>query len=259
MNSALKWTTDKKEDFNGYQISVAENIPKQINHQKGIDRVGRRKKLKYNLLFPLIYFRSEFFVDGFIRRCVFRILKPYLKPGLKFLDVGCGNFKTYSAIPSPMVYNAFDMQFSDLFLEKIIKKPRVNLCLASITMIPLKENQVDLFTSTEVLEHIPEIETAVQEIWRVAKPGAIFICSIPNNFCYKYKMKGANTEHVNNWTFEGFKEFMKNLGFSHLQSFWKGYWVRLPNWLTKVSYQLPIRHKKEYYSTNFFYVFRVNK
>ena len=105
----------------------------------------------------------------------------------------------------------------------------------------------------------PEIDTAVNEIRRTAMPGAVFICSIPNNYCYKYDKKGPHTGHINNWTYDGFIEYMKKNGFELIDGFMKGKWIPFPLWMTKTSYQLPISSKSEYHNTNFFYVFKVVK
>lgn len=87
-------------------------------------------------------------------------------------------------------YNAFDLSLSEFHLRRVLRKSdNVNVALASATNIPLESDLVSLIVSTECFEHIPEIDNAMDEIHRVAMPEAILICSIPNNYCYKYQKK----------------------------------------------------------------------
>jgi ubiquinone/menaquinone biosynthesis C-methylase UbiE len=135
----------------------------------------------------------------------------------------------------------------------------VNVVIASASEIPVPSETASMIVSTETFEHIPEIGKTLQEIHRIAVPGAILICSIPNNYCNKYIKKGPHPGHINNWTYDGFVSLMQSYHFELVKGYMKGKWIPLPLWLTKTSYQFPLSSESEYYNTNFFYVFRVNK
>lgn len=47
------------------------------------------------------------------------------------------------------------------------------------TKLPLKDNSVDMIITESTLEHIPDVELAIQEICRVVKPGGFVYISIP--------------------------------------------------------------------------------
>jgi ubiquinone/menaquinone biosynthesis C-methylase UbiE len=51
--------------------------------------------------------------------------------------------------------------------------------VADATEIPLQDASVDVVVCTEVLEHLATPALCVDEIWRVLKPGGIFIGSAP--------------------------------------------------------------------------------
>ncbi len=163
-------------------------------------------------------------------------------------------------LPRHRAYNALDLEFSEMHLLRVLgRKLNANPVVASATVIPTKDSTATLLVSTEALEHIPAIDEAVQETYRVAAPEALFLCCIPNNYGHKYAVKGPHPGHVNNWTFDGFTSYMAGHGFECIERFMKGRWIPLPLWLTKTSYQLPLTSASEYFNTNFFYVFRVKK
>ena len=160
-------------------------------------------------------------------------------------------------VPEYLCYNAFDLSLSEFDVRRVIAgKRQTNIALASATDIPLPAASASLIVSTECLEHIPDVKDALREIRRVASDGGHLICSIANNHCHKYRMKGEHPEHVNNWHYAEFIEEMTWHGYQLVEGFMKGYWIPLPAWLTKTSYQLPLSHAQEYYNTNFIYVFR---
>jgi hypothetical protein len=98
----------------------------------------------------------------------------------------------------------------------------------------------------------------VAEIVRVARPGAVLLCSIPNNFCYMYQCKGPHPDHVNNWSYDGFIRFMEARGLKFREGLQKGYWIPAPVWLVRRSYRLPLPVRRERLATHFFYRFEVS-
>jgi SAM-dependent methyltransferase len=246
----------------GYELPCSEDLKNQINQVAGVRSDSAHFMVK-KILWPMFHLKENFMCDGFIEWEVGRRIQKHLEPTTVFLEVGCGDMSLLRYLPSDKWYNAFDMAFSEFHLRRVLAKPkRTNLALASATRIPLEPNAASLIVSTECFEHIPEIDLAIDEIYRVAKPDALLVCSIPNNFGHMYRVKGPHSQHVNNWTFEGFKKFMESHNFSFVEGLMKGVWIPLPLGIWKVSkssYQLPFRGKSEYYNTNFIYSFRARK
>jgi len=50
---------------------------------------------------------------------------------------------------------------------------------ASITELPFEENKFDLVTAFDVIEHVAEDQLAVNELFRVCKPGGIVAITVP--------------------------------------------------------------------------------
>jgi len=253
----LNWLMKKYVSIGTYQIPCAKNLQKQANHNSGIRRNSKLELILKKLAWPLVKFRSNLLVDGFIERGVGRWIKEFTTKGSVCLEVGCGDMSLRKFLPKNIWYNGFDFSFSEFQLLRVLKKKegRLNLAIASATDIPLESNSASVIFSKEVFEHIPEIDLAVDEIYRIAKPGAKLICSIPNNHCYKYKKKGAHPQHVNDWTYDEFIKYMQSHSFKLIEGYMIGLWIPLPRRLTNTSYQLPISSRNEYYNTNFLFLF----
>ena len=58
----------------------------------------------------------------------------------------------------------------------------VKFVACSAESLPFPDNSIDMVYSSHVLEHIPEQEKAVQEIYRVLKHGGIHFCVVPTSF-----------------------------------------------------------------------------
>jgi len=253
MGDKLHWKTDSGITIADYLIPSSLPPAHNISIRKDTSIKSYVKKAAW----PILNLRNSSLVDGFIEREIGKWISSLIKIDTVFLEVGCGDMSLRRYLPKSTYYNAFDISLSEFHIKRVSKeRRRNNIAIASATDIPLDSNIVSLIVSTECFEHIPEIELAVKEIHRIAMPGGRLLCSIPNNYCYKYQKKGPHEDHINNWTFQGFRQFMSRHGFRFLKGHQKGFWIPLPG---RTSYQLPFCSRKEYYNTNFFYMFEVLK
>jgi ubiquinone/menaquinone biosynthesis C-methylase UbiE len=255
--SKLEWKVSKYLVFKGRQIPLGEEVPQNPIRQYS---PFIRKMLPYVKLLDLLH--TYFFVSGFIERTLGKWIRENLalEQNTTYLDIGCGDLALRGELPKHVIYNAFDISFSEYALDLAMRLKSVNIAIASATKIPLDSNQVSILTATEVFEHIPAIDKALDEIHRVARFGALLLVSIPNNYCYKYHVKGQHKDHCNKWTFDEFITLMESHGFKFVKGCMKGWWVPFPSYLAgKNSYQLPITSDHEYYNTNFFFKFKVLK
>lgn len=258
--SRVLWTTSKIIRVGEFHIPCVDVLEDQPNHTTGIQKEDKLKVIVKNILSPLIYLRKSLLIDGFIKREVGSWMRKIVNEKTVFLEVGCGAMNLKRYLPEQICYNAFDISFSEFQLKKMLKKnSNINVALASATDIPLPADEVSLIVSTECFEHIPDIDKAIKELYRVAQRDAILLCSIPNNYCYKYVKKGPHPEHLHSWTYDGFVKYMGSFNFKLLEGFMKGFWIPLPLYLTKTSYHLPLALQNEFYNTHFFYMFEVIK
>ncbi len=256
----LAWQLKSFIPLYPYEIPCAESLMELVNHKVGIRYDSQTKQLVKSFLWPLFSMRNTLFCAGFIRSNMGKWISESIRADTIFLEIGCGDMSLRKHLPKHICYNAFDISLSEFHYRRVMQNGgNINVAIASATNIPLESESVNLMVSSEVFEHISNIDQTMREIFRVAMPRATLLCSIPNNYCYKYRQKGEHPEHVNKWSYEGFIHFMKSHRFKFIKGFMKGYWIPLPNWFTKTSFQLPFSSKNEFYCTNFFYQFEVEK
>ena len=103
----------------------------------------------------------------------------YVRPDMKALDVGCGDGRLARLLLNLKAdYTGVDVSESavDLCRRQGLRVSRQDLNEA----LPFDENNFDVATIFEVLEHLFAPDAAIREVVRVLKPGGIVIGSVPN-------------------------------------------------------------------------------
>lgn len=116
-----------------------------------------------------------------------------LSSGDRVLDLGCGEGRH---VISAYLEQGVDAVGVDLSLEDL-KTTRVkfqefaqgaqtgssfSLSSANALALPFADNTFDKVICSEVLEHIPDYQSALREIDRVLKPGGLFCASVPRHW-----------------------------------------------------------------------------
>ena len=114
-----------------------------------------------------------------------------IKPGYRILDIGCGTGRHTCAVSRFKQVTAIgaDINFDDLIeaRNRLQYHEELGECgggpwgtfRADITCLPFKDDFFDLVICSEVLEHIPDQEAAINQIIRVLKPGKDLVVSVP--------------------------------------------------------------------------------
>ena len=95
----------------------------------------------------------------------------------KLLDIGCGKmpYKNYILEHSKVIkYVGLDIETALIYDSKV--KP--DFTWNGITM-PFEDASFDCTFGTEVLEHCPDPEIILKEVYRVLKPGGVFFFTVP--------------------------------------------------------------------------------
>ena len=110
-------------------------------------------------------------------------LMPYLRPGHRLLDFGCGpgtiSVGLAKAI-APGEFHGIDMESSQIDLAKAVVQARrqgnATFHVGDITDMPFEDGYFDVAHCHNVLMHIPDTAAALAEVRRVLKPGGIIAC-----------------------------------------------------------------------------------
>ena len=100
---------------------------------------------------------------------------------LRILDIGAEKSVVVEDVLTEQFGPTFECDRTDI-VDCTVRHPQVKQCfIASVENMPqVSSNYYDLAFANYVLEHIEDLEKAVEEIARVLKPNGFFITSLPN-------------------------------------------------------------------------------
>lgn len=80
-----------------------------------------------------------------------------------------------------LISDKFDVIAADLaFKSERSKKDYINYVYSDGRQLAFKDNTFDIVTANQVLEHVYEKTIFIREVYRVLKPGGVFLVSFPN-------------------------------------------------------------------------------
>jgi len=154
----------------------------------------------------------------FIRKSIFEALQKNLHffSG-NLLDIGCGKlpYKKYILENSDVTkYIGLDIESALEYDNEI--KPHFNW---DGKTMPFENNSFDCAFGTEVLEHCPEPEIVLKEVFRVIKPEGVFFFSVP------FLWNLHETPHDEyRYTPYSLERHLKNSGFKNINILATGGW-----------------------------------
>lgn len=112
-----------------------------------------------------------------------------LTPGARLLDAGAGK-SLYRNLFKEQVYESADIQSDQPGYPELTYN-------CDLTEIPVEDGRFDAVLLNQVLEHVPNPEAVLRELFRVMKPGAKLLYTGP--FFYQ--------EHLQPWDFYRYTQF----------------------------------------------------
>jgi len=146
------------------------------------------------------------------------LLKDKNLDGLLLLDAGCGTgWFSKKAVERGAKVTSMDL--GEKLLAQVAKKCESTRVVGSILEMTFSDNTFDVVVSSEVIEHTPDPFQAMQEMYRVLKPGGTLILTTPNKWWYwsvwaANKLKLRPYQGLENWTgWWQMKRRLNNIGF----------------------------------------------
>ena len=134
--------------------------------------------------------------------------------GLKVIDLGCGNLKTYSGSIG------VDIVEKDKIIEQIGGDGfSVADITADVSMpLPIEDNSVDVVVARHVLEHMVDPISAVRHWLKPLRVGGRLVICIPNERLIE--SIPMNPQHYHAWVPESFTVFAKAVGGIKILDMW---------------------------------------
>ncbi len=109
---------------------------------------------------------------------------PYLRPGLRVLDFGCGPGTISMGLAravAPAEMHGVDMEQSQIDMARLLAEAEgytnAIFHVGDVTALEFEDNYFDVAHCHNVLMHVPDTEAVLAEVLRVLKPGGIIGCS----------------------------------------------------------------------------------
>ncbi len=120
------------------------------------------------------------------------------RPGQLVVDVGGGKSLRYAGLlrPGEAHVVAVDISAEELAGNTEVAETRV----ADVTeRLPFEDAEVDVLTSSSVLEHLPDVEAFLDEAARVLKPGGVMVHIFPGRYAAFAVLNRALPEGLKRW------------------------------------------------------------
>lgn len=138
-----------------------------------------------------------------------------ISSGNKILELGCGNAlmwdKKYSELPedTKLILSDFSEGMCKIVKDKHIEHRNVEIEQIDIQDIPYEDNTFDIVIANHMLYHVPNVDKAIEEVYRVLKKGGKFYAStlgvdgFQKYLNEKIKEFNSNMDYFNieNWLF----------------------------------------------------------
>jgi SAM-dependent methyltransferase len=178
--------------------------------------------------------------------CRYHFASPLVE-GRYAVDVGCGTgYGAALLARSARRVLALDVSAESVaFAKENYAAPNVDFLVSDCRQIPLGAETVDAAVCFEVIEHIAEQKTLLEEIRRVLRRDGLLVISTPNRIYYTEERKETNPFHVREFDFDEFLAFLKS-SFAHVEVAFQNHVASL--YVGNPSQGRPLRSEMEQHS-----------
>ncbi len=132
------------------------------------------------------------------------------------LEVGCGTGANLSALGSAGLY-AIGLDRSPYALTLARRKEEHPLLAGDLNNLPVKANSVGLIIAMDILEHLDDDRSGINESYRILKRNGLFILTVPA-FKFLWGIQDRVTGHKRRYTKKQIVNRLKGMGFEILKS-----------------------------------------
>lgn len=157
--------------------------------------------------------------------------------GEKILDLGCGTgYYLFLLSSLPISLNLVGLDNDSKALEEArgSLSKRIKFILSDCAKLPFKDKTFDKVVASEVLEHLQDDRKTLKEVFRILKPGGIFVISTPSiNYPFFWDPINWTLQHLSGTHIQ--KGFFSGIWSGHIRLYEKD---NLENKFKKVGFKI---------------------
>lgn len=170
-----------------------------------------------------------------------RYLSNFLRPEMIVLEIGAGDCALSFAM-AQRVKMVYGLEVSKIISSQVDTPKNFELILSDGVSIPVPAASVDLAYSNNVMEHLHPEDAAEQmsNIYRVLKPGGIYLCTTPHNLQGPTDISQLYDDvptclHMKEYTYSELSQLFRRAGFFRTAAYVNksGTYHRVPMWFIR--------------------------
>jgi len=175
-------------------------------------------------------------------------IRKYKSSG-RLLDIGCGQgfFLEYAE----KYYETYGMDISKYAIKDARNKTyTTKYILMDVTKLGFKDNSFDIITCFDVLEHLKNPKSTLQDIYRMLRRKGILAMTVPNLNSIGLKLKQErwfgyrDTTHISLLTNKEWLIMLEKCGFNIIKVFYDGLWDSpyfnyIPSFIQHLIFKIP--------------------
>ena len=148
---------------------------------------------------------SYYYVSTLTRKAYEKVIPSLLEPGKKYsiLDYGCG------ARPYEHLFEGHIEKYTGV---DVGDNPQADLKIQPGERLNFDDNTFDFVLSSQVLEHVKDVDQYMEECRRVLKPGGVLLLSTHGTWQFH-----ASPYDYNRWTCMGLQYLIERSGFDVIE------------------------------------------
>ncbi|MBI4153843.1 class I SAM-dependent methyltransferase [Candidatus Woesearchaeota archaeon] len=158
-----------------------------------IERIRTKKKGDVKKFYDTIYEKGGYYSEKKFNARALRIIGIEEDKTKKLLDIACGQGTLVALAENYAATYGIDISNEAIKKAKAIAK-NTNFKVSHAEELPFPGRFFDYITCMGSLEHFTDMDSALAEMKRVAKPGAKILIHVPNSVYLVHKILGVDTQ-----------------------------------------------------------------
>lgn len=157
---------------------------------------------------------------------------PYLPPGSRLLDIGCGDGVVLQRAPAPSIAVGADLALAALVAARARAVEVVRATFEG-PYLPFRDESFDRVTCLDVIEHLFDPRDLLREVRRVLRPGGLLVLQTPNvrHYLHLYRLavkgegpktsgdpEGIDGGHLHYFSARDVERLLRSAGFAEIET-----------------------------------------